>query len=413
MPCSLRSTLLDTLVIDSTVCHHQFLKGLMTTKFVSIRWEWAFYLEALAMAPLALACALVPHSNASCAPNSSDYGAPSPASLATPTVDKSHGINGTNAMDGTGGGGEGGVDQHRPLLSGHRSSEEFNPVLFEDGREFQVEGEGRGDERDNEKEGAGFLEAVRRLRRQKSVGRGNGPRGRVGWERSRSSPSLLGLEIARLEEEDENGDMEAYASEVFKRQDVDAGASAATADWMVMSASSGVSNRDQGLTLEEEGSLGLLGTGALGSINSVEPGVLGDQPRVSGSSRGDGSPVDIVSVRKRRGELLRDALEVVDRPVFCLVVLGAAATAAVTAGMSTFGTGFVTSLELLSSETGAAATFGGVICAAGLVGTPAGGAVIDAADPEGRLSDENKLIVVMKQAMLLMLAAAGVVLSVG
>lgn len=330
------------------------------------------------MAPLALASALVPHGNASCAPNSSDYGAPSLTTL-------------TNEMDGTSGRGEGRL-HNRPLVTRHRSSEEFNPVLFEEERQFQ-EVEGRGDE----KEGVGILEAMRRLRRQKSVG----------MDTSRSSPSLLGLEIARLEEEDENGDMEAYASEVFKRQDV----SMAAADWMVMSASSGVSNRDQAVTSEEESSVGLLGTGALGSINSVDPGLLGDQPRASGSSKGNGSPVDMVSVEKRKGELLRDALEVVDRPVFCLVVLGAAATAAVTAGMSTFGTGFVTNLELLSSETGAAATFGGVICAAGLVGTPAGGAVIDAADPEGRLNDEDKLVVVMKQAMLIMLAAAGMVES--
>lgn len=332
------------------------------------------------MAPLALACALVPHGNASCAPNSSDYGAPSPVPLTTPT----------NEVDRTGGRGEG-MLHNRPLLTRHRSSEEFIPVLFEDERQFQGV-EGRGDE----KEGVGFIEAMRRLRRQKSVGR----------ETSRSSPSLLGLEISRLEEEDENGDMEGYASEVFKNQNFDSGVSNSAADWMVMSTSSGF-NRDEAFTSEEEGSLGLSGTGALGSINSVEP--LGDQARASGSRRDNGSPVDTARVDKWKGELLRDAHEVVDRPVFCLVVLGAAATTAVTAGMSTFGTGFVINLELLSSETGAAATFGGVICAAGLVGTPAGGAVIDAADPEGRLSDENKLVVVMKQAMLLMLAAAGVI----
>lgn len=104
---------------------------------------------------------------------------------------------------------------------------------------------------------------------------------------------------------------------------------------------------------------------------------------------------------------LEDVREVADRPVFCCVVLGAAATAAVTAGMSTFGTSFVTSLEFLSSESAAAATFGGVICAAGLAGTPAGGALIDATDPEGRLGDERKLAMVLTQATALMCVATG------
>lgn len=107
------------------------------------------------------------------------------------------------------------------------------------------------------------------------------------------------------------------------------------------------------------------------------------------------------------GVMVDDVLSVLDRCVFCLVVLGAAATVAVTAGMSTFGTGFVTSLELLSSETAAAATFGGVICAAGLAGTPAGGALIDAADPEGRMGNEEKLAVVLTQATALMCCATG------
>ena len=109
----------------------------------------------------------------------------------------------------------------------------------------------------------------------------------------------------------------------------------------------------------------------------------------------------------QEGVLVDDVLSVLDRCVFCLVVLGAAATVAVTAGMSTFGTGFVTSLELLSSETAAAATFGGVICAAGLAGTPAGGALIDAADPEGRMGNEKKLVVVLTQATALMCGATG------
>lgn len=108
-----------------------------------------------------------------------------------------------------------------------------------------------------------------------------------------------------------------------------------------------------------------------------------------------------------RALALDDVLKVADRPVFCLVVLGAAATAAVTAGMSTFGTSFVTSLGFLSSESAAAATFGGVICAAGLAGTPAGGALIDAADPEGRLGDERKLAMVLTQATALMCVATG------
>lgn len=111
----------------------------------------------------------------------------------------------------------------------------------------------------------------------------------------------------------------------------------------------------------------------------------------------------------QEGVMVDDVLSVLDRSVFCLVVLGAAATAAVTAGMSTFGTGFVTSLELLSSETAAAATFGGVICAAGLTGTPAGGALIDAADPEGRMGNEQKLVVVLTQATALMCCATGTI----
>lgn len=105
--------------------------------------------------------------------------------------------------------------------------------------------------------------------------------------------------------------------------------------------------------------------------------------------------------------LTADFLRVVERPVFSLVILGAAANAAVTAGMSTFGTGFVTSLELLPTETAAAATFGSVICIAGIVGTPGGGALIDSADPEGRLSDAKKLKVVLLQGFCLVTASTG------
>lgn len=105
--------------------------------------------------------------------------------------------------------------------------------------------------------------------------------------------------------------------------------------------------------------------------------------------------------------VVKDVIEVASRPVFCLVVLGSAATAAVTAGMSTFGTGFVTSLEFLTSERAAAAAFGAVICAAGLAGTPAGGAMIDAADPDGRLDDEKKLAMILTQATTLMCGSTG------
>lgn len=113
------------------------------------------------------------------------------------------------------------------------------------------------------------------------------------------------------------------------------------------------------------------------------------------------------TTRSHHPNLVGDLQQVLDRPIFALVVFGAAANAAVTAGMSTFGTGFITALELLHTETAAAATFGVIICAAGLVGTPAGGALIDAADPEGRLVDEKKLEVVMRQAMWLVCGATG------
>lgn len=136
---------------------------------------------------------------------------------------------------------------------------------------------------------------------------------------------------------------------------------------------------------------------SFGSLNSSR-----DSPFPGLTEAGDPNASSVVD-----RSVVKDVVEVASRPVFCLVVLGSAATAAVTAGMSTFGTGFVTSLEFLTSERAAAAAFGAVICAAGLAGTPAGGALIDAADPDGRLDDEKKLAMILTQATTLMCGSTG------
>ena len=397
------------------------------------------------MAPLALACSLVPRSNASGAPNVSHYGArscsaPASASLATPTADKTtnrtNGANGTVGTKGSTSSAEGlpleierqllspgdsredgeaipsrGRSRRRRPLSGRRRVDGTNAI--ENGRRYQ-----EGGDEAQEEEGRGLLEAGGRVHEEgQRVRRPTSGFVSGGGAASKGSSSLLGVEITRLEEQDgeeeEDEGMDGDALGAFfmgrdnKFTDSDAAAVASTkakaaAGWLALPSSPRVYNRGDAVT-PSEGRWMTDGRGVLGSINSADPAI----------PIAPGLPQDDAPDRGRAGgELLRDALEVVDRPVFCLVVLGAAATAAVTAGISTFGTGFVTSLELLSSETGAAATFGGMICAAGLLGTPAGGALIDGADPEGRLRDDRKLVVVLGQATLLMFSSTGEVYAV-
>lgn len=108
-----------------------------------------------------------------------------------------------------------------------------------------------------------------------------------------------------------------------------------------------------------------------------------------------------------KGSLTMDILRIVNRPVLCLVVFGAAANAAVKVGLSTFGIGFIMDLELLKSETAAAAAFGGVICAGGFLGTLSGGILLDTVDPHGQLEEGKKLGVVLRQAFWLACGATG------
>lgn len=355
-----------------------------------IGWAWAFFFEALIMAPLALLCSLVPEDNATSVSNAADYGA-SPDQ-------RPH------------------TAQHEDMDSDrHLSSNDDGvkpPVLREEGRppvlEMDVDSNislrrssgRRRSFRRSYSEGRHFSAAASEEDEEglplSGIGGGDGigtaERGVVGVSRQRSGEGRLQRQLSGSwnprgsRHPDSPPLLEAELSMDWQKYSARAGGDARLACKPSMS----------GKTLEqqEEPSRNSPAVASLGSINSG-PATLA-VPREHEVGTG-----------WRSSAIVRDVLEVTDRTVFCLVVWGAAATAAVTAGMSTFGTGFVISLELLTSETAAAATFGGVICAAGLLGTPAGGALIDAADPEGRMDDGRKLSIVLTQAAMLMCGATG------
>ena len=64
-------------------------------------------------------------------------------------------------------------------------------------------------------------------------------------------------------------------------------------------------------------------------------------------------------------------------PIFLCIVFAYAAYTAVLIALSTFGASFVMALGIFDKETTAATIFGGLICIAGIVGTPIGGYIID------------------------------------
>eukprot|EP00903_Cladosiphon_okamuranus_P014241 g13230.t1 len=357
--------------------------SLMATS--KLGWPWAFYLEAILMAPLAFACALVPAESATAVPNAADYGT-STAGRRTSTKEY-----GSQKPLGAGigiGVGHGESDQSpEPTVSVSASS---------------LASSAASPTRANLRSG----------RRQLGLDLERWPDGRSARRIERdgeesplplpsSASSLLGVwggEEGRAEGAREDSE----TSMDWQKHTAEFGNGSGAC--LVMSPSRVVSrvfDEHEGEEEEEEEEEGRVGwavgepaVAAIGSLNSGGPVVA-----VSSS------PFDERARDTAESVLVRDVLKIADRCVFCLVVLGGAATAAVSAGMSTFGTGFVTSLEFLSSETAAAATFGGVICLAGLAGTPAGGALIDAADPEGRLDDDKKLALVLRQATTLMCGA--------
>lgn len=372
------------------------------------------------MAPLALACGLVPWDRATAVANASDFGA-SPGSFSRVTA------GGRTASKGIG------VEKlpveqewadgsERPALSvpssEHAYHRNHHHHLRARRRHTDCEKEASLEGRDDA--GKGLLTAAGQgtsaagdtwvqgsVPPEEPYGEGSSAGGRLGGASAGGyrlleargtrrgdvdAGALLALEGGRAE-----GDI---VRETKPSADLQKGSAAeGGGDWLIGSPSRGFTRGTDRADGELEGPLGDRPEPPEYFESSLNCNLaFSDPPAVSfeGASNPAGPSV-----------VVRDVLSVVDRCVFCLVVLGAAATAAVTAGMSTFGTGFVISLELLSSETAAAATFGGVICAAGIMGTPAGGALIDAADPEGRLGDEKKLAVVLTQATALMCGATG------
>lgn len=355
-------------------------------------WPWAFYLEAMLMAPLALACALVPLESATAIDNASDYGTPAGrgSCVTASTMEDGNRKSGEEGLGLGLGSGSGsglrlglGVGVGVSHDEGDRSPRLAVPVPSLASSDA---GPTRG--------------SLHSRSRQADVGKHQHPDGRSarliersgeGLSSSTSSPlDLLGNEEGRVEGE-AAGDVEVDWQKHTAEFDDGDGAC------LVMSPSRVVSRVFEGMQEGDVGwAVGQPAVAALGSLNSGGPIVAVSSTPFEERSRDTAESI-----------LVRDVLKIADRCVFCLVVLGGAATAAVSAGMSTFGTGFVTSLEFLSSETAAAATFGGVICLAGLAGTPAGGALIDAADPEGRLGDDKKLALVLRQAATLMCGATG------
>lgn len=349
------------------------------------------------MAPLAFACAFVPPESATAVPNASDYGT---STLSSRTAGASAGRPGSGKGYGSqkspGAGlgvglGQDESDRSPGLtvsVSSLASSSAASPTrghLRSRRRQSDMErhADGRG--------GGSVLTTL-------NEGGGKGPP--LPLPLPSSTSSLLGLwggEEGRWE----RGGEDAETSVDWQKHTAEFGNGNGAC--LVMSPSRAVSRASEGHRgedEEEEGGVGwAVGEPAVAALGSLNSG--GAVLTVSSS------PFDEHARDTAESVLVRDVLKIADRCVFCLVVLGGAATAAVSAGMSTFGTGFVTSLEFLTSETAAAATFGGVICLAGLAGTPAGGALIDAADPEGRLGDEKKLALVLRQAASLMCGATG------
>lgn len=402
---------------------------------LTVRWPWAFYLEALIMAPLAIACGLVPRDQATFAPNSADYGCDS-----------------TSPSLGS-----------KPPFARHNSSSpaELNSISY---RTYEASGHdarhgGRRDAcRDSDDESCS-TEPPSRSGEAPERRQGQGARPRPHVTRSGSgSKSALGSGGVSDDsgfELEEAGDREVSAAGRAEGAggtsergtllvDTNNSHASATRDYGSSAESCRRNSNDDNVSSagcddiggheceEEEGDseqgrgiARLKEPSSLGSLNSTDGGVAFDSTRVSRVEqrttdpsqqcrRPDGNESDaLISVATatsgaiQHPDLLGDLLGVLNRPIFVLVVFGAAANAAVTAGMSTFGTGFILALELLHSETAAAATFGAIICAAGLIGTPAGGGLIDSADVEGRLGDERKLAVVMHQALCLVSGATG------
>ncbi|CAM9690009.1 unnamed protein product [Pylaiella littoralis] len=350
-------------------------------------WPWAFYIEALLMAPLALTCALVPHDNATTVENASDYGT-LPGSGSCVTVG-----NNTEPLLGSK---EYGSRTSLGMRQEEAAADPSSLVVPVPSMSSPPQGKLRSRRRrsDNGEPSGG--------------GRGEGQRRGEGEDGLHSSSSSLsglsrhgGGREEGAEEEPTTDRQKQHASEVRSR------------GYLVMSPPPrGVVSSRGG---SEQGWAGSVAPAAavssVGSLNDggesalpASPDLFDEDLRASSAAPGGGGGGE-------RSILVRDVLSVTDRCVFCLVVLGVAASAAVTSGMSTFGTGFVISLEFLSSETAAAATFGGVICAAGLAGTPAGGALIDSADPEGRLGDDEKLAMVLMQATALMCGATALLVA--
>lgn len=348
------------------------------------------------MAPLVLACSLVPHDNATAVPNSAQYGTSSvtiPTSTSTDNVAnrensdlrvrrRLYKIN--SRIDALGDRDDGdkleegaGTEEDYNFQSARNGKTQTGSVssrsteledVFEDSRTPQSGGEGRDSSSENSSTDA---DCASRNRVKSSRSTANRPSGNT--SRRREVDGARSEDFSNWHERRDIGDLEEDRIGVSRGEGL-------------------VNEQDKGNVEREED-----------DKRKVPPepfpveSILENTYSMAGS---DGAAA-------KGAQLTADLMQVIDRPVFCLVVLGAAASAAVTASMSTFGTGIVTSLELLKTETAAAATFGGIICAAGVLGTPAGGALIDSADPEGRLGDEKKLAIVLTQGFWLVTTSTG------
>ncbi|CAN0239278.1 unnamed protein product, partial [Ectocarpus fasciculatus] len=372
----------------------------------ALGWPWAFYLEAFFMAPLAMACSLVPRDRAMAVSNASDYGTP-PGSTATPTTNSTGNLSSSSPKDKVGQGygsparigrgpsvavsSSGATPSPDPNLR-RRPDRAKNRLLLGDDANV-------GDDSSSSS--------------SSSSGGGAGEGLPPSWDLLEHEPGGLAGERETTweeEEEDTTGLSRGASQRHPANLDGGSGIPPICGGSLVVVSPPGAGGGGGVVSMGGESHDHDPTVPLLGSLNSNG----GESPCCSpeqdsfeptGGRRRRRGPEPTTTTTTSRALALDDVLKVADRPVFCLVVLGAAATAAVTAGMSTFGTSFVTSLGFLSSESAAAATFGGVICAAGLAGTPAGGALIDAADPEGRLGDERKLAMVLTQATALMCVA--------
>ncbi|CAM9629678.1 unnamed protein product, partial [Discosporangium mesarthrocarpum] len=357
-------------------------------------WSWAYFLEALCMLPLASTCLLIPHKNASAVPNAHDYSLNvSGKGDGGKGMGRKKGDSGPEdvAVD-VAGGGVGGGGHHDGSEGGDNTDDDKD-----DDDDDEGSGDGAGD-------GAGSTQWL--VGQDNDVGYDLGydgdnnsdddhPQGHRPPSSAYADAGLAGVREAGKEVISGAGEWAWTVTGEGARTGARAG------EW----GSGDVTINGEPLQQLHHQQLQKFHLGPRAPFLPPQANPRPISPH--GSNPGPNpnpnfNPIPSPRASKTwRGEVAT----ILSSPTFCLVVLGAAACNGVSVGMGTFGTGFVLGLGLAETENTGAAIFGGLVCLAGVVGTPVGGWLIDRADEEGRLTDGTKLKVVLGQAVCLFCSA--------